>query len=228
MAAGKRPWPEEVPQDEAPAIRQALENPPAPDQVYCIKTHFEVPVGKPYIRIICNYRDVRDAMLSYMRFMKCSFDKALSVARGSMKITNHYLEQKHPDVLPVRYDDIISSPQETIRLLAKFLSLTVTDKKIEDIARSLSREEVRRHLENMESQRTDAETAQEENGQPGALTTAQNLDGSVRVYDHATGFQTNHISSNSDGEWREVFSNEEKERLMAVATDWLQRYNFIP
>ena len=107
-AAGKTFWPDEVPLDESPVIEHALAHPPEPNQVYCIKTHFRVPVGQPHMRIICNYRDIRDATLSYMRFMKCSFEKGLSVARGSMELTDHYLRQEHSHVLPVRYDGIVS------------------------------------------------------------------------------------------------------------------------
>jgi len=130
-AADKKPWPDEVPLDESPAIQHALSQPPAPDQIYCIKTHFQIPVGKPHMRIICNYRDIRDATLSYMRFMKCSFEQALAVAQGSMELTNHYLQPQDSNVLPLRYDTIINQPQQTISSLARFLSLPTEPVEIE-------------------------------------------------------------------------------------------------
>lgn len=221
VVAGKAPWPDEVPLDESPAIQHALSHPPPPNQVYCIKTHFQIPVGKPHMQLICNYRDIRDATLSYMRFMKCSFEKALAVAQGSMELTDHYLQPSSTQVFPVRYDTMISDPQDTIRSLADFLSLPVTDSAIEDIAHTLSRDAVRRHVEKIESHRQDTES-----GESKTYSTTQNMDGSLRVYDHTTGFQSNHIGSGKDGEWRDVFTNEQQTELMAITADWLTRYGF--
>jgi hypothetical protein len=226
QAAGMTPWPDSVPMDEAPVIQEALSKPPAPDQFYCIKTHFQVPVGKPQMRIICNYRDIRDAMLSYMRFMKCSFEKGLAAAKGSMQLTDHYLQVKDPHILPVSYDDLISNPQNTIRKLADFLSLQVKPADIEAIAQALSREEVARQLKKLESIKLDDSGGVQNETRFGEYSTAQNLDGSFRVYDHDTGFQSNHISSHKDGEWRDVFTDEEKAELNAVTAEWLQRYGF--
>lgn len=214
VAAGKSPWPEAVPQDETPLIKEALSRPPEPGQVYCIKTHFQVPVGQPHMRIICNYRDVRDALLSYMRFMKCSFDKGLSVARGCMAITDHYLQQPHPHVFPVRYDHMTGNPDKVIASLAEFLALTVSHEDIVEIEQALSRSAVKKHLASIESR------------QHTTGNMARNLDGSVRAYDETTGFQSDHISGGSDGEWRDVLSSEQQAELMATCSDWLTRYEF--
>ena len=226
IAAGKTPWPDEVPLDETPAIRHALAQPPGPDQIYCIKTHFRIPTGKPQMRIICNYRDIRDALLSYMRFMKCSFGKGLSVARGSMELTDHYLQTEHPQVLPVRYDTLVSHPQETAVTLAKFLALPATQADIGEITRALSRDAVARELRKLEALNPEQQGAVQDAGKSGKYSCAPNLDGSYRVYDHATGFQTNHISSGKEGEWREVFSEREQAELMTATTECLIRYNF--
>ena len=227
-AVGKTPWPDEVPLDESPAIQHALSHPPASGQVYCIKTHFQIPVGKPHMRIICNYRDIRDATLSYMRFMKCTFEQALAAARGGMQLTDHYLESQDPNVLPIPYDMMINQPQQTISTLAGFLSIPVEAAEIENIAQSLSREAVARQLEKLKTDRQDIENSNKDSLALGKLSSVPNLDGSSRLHDSSTGFQTNHISSNKDGEWRKAFSSEEQEKLMAVASDWLLRYNFIP
>ena len=225
-AAGKKPWPDEVPLDESPAIQHALSHPPAPDQVYCIKSHFQIPVGKPHMRIICNYRDIRDATLSYMRFMKCSFEQALAAARGSMDLTDHYLQPDDPHVLPIRYDTILNQPQQTISTLAGFLSLPVEKAVIAHIAESLSREAVARQLEKLKTGKNNIENTATDPAAPATISSAPNMDGSYRLHDSSTGFQTDHISSGRDGEWRQVLSSKEQEALTAIATDWLQRYNF--
>jgi len=225
-AAGKTPWPDEVPLDESPAIQYALSHPPAQNQVYCIKTHFRIPVGKPHMRIICNYRDIRDATLSYMRFMRCTFEKALAAARGSMQLTDHYLQPQDPHVLPIRYNTMINQPQQTIITLAEFLALPVEPAEIEDIAQSLSRDAVARKLDKLKTGKQNTENSSTDHAAAGKISSAPNMDGSFRLHDSSTGFQTNHISSNRDGEWRNAFSSKEQDKLMEISTDWLQRYNF--
>jgi len=89
VLAGKSPWPERVPTDERSIIEDAFSKPAGDGRVYCIKTHYAIPLDRPDITILCNIRDIRDATLSFMRFMKCPFDVALESARESMKITDH-------------------------------------------------------------------------------------------------------------------------------------------
>lgn len=226
IAAGKKPWPDAVPQDEAPVIKEALACPPRRDQVYCIKTHFQIPLGKPHMLIICNYRDVRDAMLSYMRFMRCSFEKGLAVARGCMALTDHYLREPHSQVLPVRYDTIISYPKEPIKAMAEFMGLSLPDSTVVEIASSLSKEEVSRHLRLIESLQLDEEGRLLDETKAAQFSATRNFDGSFRAHDHRTGFQTNHISSNKDGGWREVLTEAEQDELIAATREWLARYDF--
>lgn len=227
-AVGKQPWPEVVPQDESAAIREALSRPPLSGQTYCIKTHFEIPLGKPHMRIICNYRDIRDAMLSFMRFTRCSFEKALAAARGSMKLTDHYLQAGDRFVHPVNYEQMTSSPVETIKAIAGFLSIDVSVEEIRRIAGDLSRESVQHRLEKLAAVEVDDSGRVSAEGKDGKLSSAMNQDGSFRVYDHETGFQSNHIGTHQDGEWRKVLSDAEQAELMEAASDWLLRYGFRP
>jgi hypothetical protein len=53
-----------------------------------------------------------------------------------------------------------------------------------------------------------------------------NLDGSIRIIDRETGFQTGHVSGLSDGQWRAVLDAAEIERLNALTGDWLRRHAF--
>ena len=160
--------------------------------------------------------------------MKCPFEQALAVAKSSMQLTDHYLQAQDPNVLAIRYDTMINQPRQTISTLAGFISMLVEPADIETIEQSLSRDAVARQLEKLKTGKQDIEGTATDPLAPGKLSSAPNLDGSFRLHDSSTGFQTNHISSNRDGEWREVFNNEEQEKLMAIATNWLQRYNFIP
>jgi hypothetical protein len=52
------------------------------------------------------------------------------------------------------------------------------------------------------------------------------MDGSVRVLDRATGFQTGHVSFRKDGQWRQELSEDQKQHLMNETADWLEKYGF--
>ena len=54
--------------------------------------------------------------------------------------------------------------------------------------------------------------------------TVNNIDGSFRIIDKKTRFQSNHITSRKEGEWCDVLLEEQKEEEMKVASDWLNKY----
>ena len=224
--AGKAPWPEQVPPDERPAIEEALSKPAGPGRVYCIKTHFAIPTDRKNIKIICNFRDIRDATLSFMRFMKCPFATALESARESMKITDYYLRSGSRSVMPVDYDDVVGASSSAVAKIADFIGVQASDNEINRIAHHLSRERVAVRLEKL---------AIEATGHPGTIATGsntqmqtrlRNVDGSYRVLDYKTGFQTGHITSSQTGEWREAFTAEQQYALNKLLGDWLLRYGF--
>lgn len=214
--AGKTPWPEKVPPDESATIREALSKPADAGHIYCIKTHCALPVDRDDIKIICNVRDIRDATLSFMRFMKCPFEAALQSARDSMQITDHYLGSASLSVLPVDYDDLVLEPAAVVARVADFIGVDVDDKGIDGIVSRLSRDRVAARLEELAA--VDADSVR--------YARIRNLDGSARVYDYETGFQSNHITSNRDAEWREVLDADQQRMLNELLGDWLLRYGY--
>ena len=57
-------------------------------------------------------------------------------------------------------------------------------------------------------------------------STIQNVDGSYRVFDSSTGFQSEHITTGREGAWRSELSAEEQERMMQLVAPWLEKYGF--
>lgn len=226
ILAGKTPWPEHVPTDERAIIKDAFSRPADEGRVYCIKTHYPVPVNKPGIKILCNFRDIRDATLSFMRFMKCPFNTALDSARDSMKITDYYLGSGALSVLPVDYDDVVGASSLVVKRIAGFIGVRVSDTKIDEIVEQLSRDVTLTRLKKLANVDVDqAGKIAPKSGQ-GRYSSIRNMDGSYRVYDHVTGFQSNHITSSRSGEWREAFNAEEQQALNELLSDWLRRYGF--
>ena len=208
------------------AIQQSMSKDPGNDGVFCFKTHRRIQPVTNEMRVICPYRDVRDAMLSYMRFMKCPFDRALKAAVSMMENTDHYLQQKKRNILPLRYESIVHTPQDAVKSIAQFLQLNPGDSAYKQIASDLSKNKVKQYLDELDQVKVE-DTGQFASGNESAqFTSLQRLDGSYRIYDYSTGFQSNHITSGKDGEWKEYLDAAQKKKLLELTSQWLQKYRF--
>ena len=210
---GMKPLPEILPPDDTRAADAALRTAPPPGSVHCVKTHAMLPVRRSDIRILCNFRDIRDAALSFMRFTRSTFEEALESARQAMKITDHYFSHTGTTVLPIDYDDILETPEIVIQRIAGFIEVNVSGAQAATIAAELSRDRIARKVALL-SDRT------------GRTARIRNRDGSYRLCDPGSGFQTNHITSSASGEWRHAFTEEQKRQLQEVLGDWLRRYGY--
>lgn len=225
-AAGYKPLPESIPVDDQVAFQEAMKNGLGENGVLCIKTHKRIEHIAPEMKIICPYRDVRDAMYSYMKFMKCPFERALMTARSMMDNSDHYLQRKADNILPLRYDEIVSHPEKVIAEIAGFLQLKVTDSVIKEIAVALSRKKMKQYLKGLNGITVDEAGKLQSEAQASRYTALPRLDGSHRIYDHTTGFQSNHITTGKDGEWRNKLGPKQKKVLMELVTPWLRKYRF--
>lgn len=226
VLTGKIPWPEKVPTDERTIIKDAFTKPAGDGRVYCIKTHYPIPLTQPGVKILCNFRDIRDATLSFMRFMKCPFDTALTSARDSMTITDYYLGSGNLSVLPVDYEDVVSASFAVVKKIADFIGVDASDAEINTVTGQLSRESMVDRLKKLDNVAVDQAGCIETRSGGDKYTSIKNIDGSYRIYDYETGFQSNHITSVRTGEWREVFTAQQQRALNDLLGGWLQRYGF--
>ncbi len=226
VLAGKTPWPEKVPTDERSIIEDVFSKPAGDGRVYCVKTHYAIVLDQPNIKILCNIRDIRDATLSFMRFMRCPFETALESARESMKITDHYLGVGNLSVLPIDYDDMLCTPSKVVAKIADFISVVASDAEVDGIVTLLSRERILTKLEKLGAVAVDPSGGIESRSDAGLYDSVKNMDGSYRVFDYETGFQSNHITSSREGEWREALNVEQKRVLNKLLGKWLHRYGF--
>jgi len=88
------------------------------------------------------------------------------------------------------------------------------------------RKRVGQYLNELDAQH--GEPSSSNNPAPESTTTIRNLDGSVRGYDYKTGFQSGHITSREEGEWRDALSAEQKQQVNQLTTAWLKRYGYAP
>jgi hypothetical protein len=215
--------PRDIPPDETSLIEEAFSSPPEDNVFYCIKSHFAIKPNLLNTRIIFNYRDVRESMLSFMRFMHCDFERGLKVAESMMSLADFYFEQHPNNILRLRYERIVHEPVEVIEEINQFLDLHVTSDDIHKISERFSKENIKKLIDSFNSMGSDTPALRPELQKDFELI--PNLDGSFRIYDKKTAFQSNHITE-SGARWRTELTEEQKNRLMKLSSKWLTKYHF--
>lgn len=217
--AGHTPWPVHIPPDPIPVFRQAMRFGVAARDVICIKVHSRFEGAVPGLKVLCNLRDIRDTVISYMRFMHCDFDDAIEGLGDSLSTTDYYLSEARFDVLDIRYENIMGCAAETIMRIGSFTGFPVSPDQAALIAKDYAREKIKSHVAGLDRGAAVMETRI-------AGTDQRNLDGSVRHYDEATGFQSGHVSNSRGGEWRTLLDASQQARLMALTGEWLTRHGY--
>lgn len=217
--AGFTPWPVHIPPDPIPVFRIAVRNGVAASDRICIKVHAQYEGALPGLKILCNLRDARDALVSYMRFTRCSFDEAIPAFSESLALVDYYLSAARFEVLDVRYEHILQQPETAVARIAAFIGYPVSPEQAALISADYARDKVRSYVNALGSAAA---------GGAGAapICTQRNADGSLRLYDEGTGFQSGHVSDSVGGEWRTVLLPEQQARLAALGGGWLVRHGY--
>lgn len=220
--------PDKIPVSESDLISEALNSNVLDNQVYCIKTHSMLHNPLPTkheVKIICNYRDVRDAGLSFMRFMHGDYDGTIKAMMGMMQTTDYYINTFTDNLISIRFDDIKAEPAIIINSICEFLDLDVSEKIKLDIENKFSKAAVKKHIDKLSDIKVKQGVVRGAKYQKNYAAVG-NFDGTYRVFDKQTSFQSNHITSKKDGEWKEFFTEEQKEQINTISTAWLLRYGF--
>lgn len=221
--------PKEIPADEGPLITKTLNSEINEKEVYCIKTH--VPLKSPLptqheVKVICNIRDVRDAALSFMRFTRADLEGGIETMKRMMFITDHYLTKFKNNLLCIRYEDLTDNPQLVLENIAAFLQVDLSKGEKNEILRRFSKANIQKQLNSMKKIKLDAQGQIESDEKKSKFETVKNLDGTYRVYDKTTAFQSDHITSTKAGEWKTHFGKDQVERINGITRDWLLKHGY--
>lgn len=212
-----------LPETDWPKSARAVIDRDIRGEVFCYKIHNLLRHDLPRTRFIVTYRDVRDSCLSYMRFMHADFETALQATKMMMIITDYYLQAPDDIALKLPYNAIAESPLVAAERIAAFLNLDIARADLLRLTESMHRDKISKLTAENDRAFHELIAAGE---QPAAGATVKNFDGTVRFVHPQTQFQTNHVTSRGDGEWREALSREQQERLHDVTAAWLRRYGF--
>ncbi len=221
--------PSDVPRDEISYLslaHQALSDPDPGRKRWVFKVHSLIGDDVPGSKFITTERDLRDVLISFMRFMNCTFETALQAAVDSMAQVEHYRRFPEEILLTTHYAQARSKPARTVQEIAKFLGLEVSNTKVNEILDRFSKDNVRRMIERKESDVNRRINAGEAIGSSEIVE--QRFSNGIRVFDASTGFQSGHITDYRDGDWRQLLSADQIARINAILGPWLVRNGYEP
>ena len=223
--AGYNVLPRTIPKSDAQMVAEARKGlmDDSPDNVWCLKIHSGLRNGSPSNRFISTFRDPRDAVVSFMRFMQCDFEQALTASAIWTELCDHYRTFPSDLSLQLDYDGIVTQPRYAASRIGKFLGLDLPPHHIAGAVAEFERANVRRRIETL---RKDVERGHASSDFDILEALIVNPDGRLRFYDPQTGFQSDHVSDYRDGDWRILLTGEQKQRLDQTIGDWLARQGF--
>lgn len=225
-SAGFRVLPEHVPLSDPECCDYANGEVRAnrdPDTVFVLKTHGYLSTLPPGDLVITNIRDIRDALMSYMRFMHADFETALAVAEINAELADRYLALPDDRRMVLRYDEITAEPASAVARLADRLELPVDDTVVARTADKFGKEKVGAQIESRDRRcRQSIERGQA----PADGVLISRADGTCVTIDLSTGFQTGHVSDYRDGDWRRLLSGEQIGAMNRAFGDWLTRNGY--
>ena len=185
----------------------------ATDRVRVLKVHMLLHSDLPLSRFILPRRDIRDGVVSFMRFMRCDFESAMKFAHDAIANDRHYDAFPRDRALIIDYSDIVARPAEVAHTVAMFLEVPVKRQATCVIAHDLNKEKVARLIERKERDLTRRiRYSRPITAGEVVILGPQN----VRAFDTETGFQSGHVSNYREGDWKSILTTEQKSRLEAL------------
>jgi hypothetical protein len=214
QTTGRRALPEIVPQSDAEMEAIGRAGAVASGEDICVlKVHERIATDLPNSCYVVTRRDIRDTMMSFMRFMVVDFENGLHFVRSAIESENHLATFPPTRSIIIDYTDIVDEPAAVVGEIARRLSIAVTPAQVEAIVTRFSKPSVAARI---------AEKDQRLRQRISALQPVDRRDVIVlgmkkfRAFDKETGFQTGHVSDYQEGDWRHILTAEQQARLEAV------------
>ena len=173
-----------------------------------LKVHRPVPI-LPNSAGIVTRRDVRDAMMSYMRFMKLPFEHGVRWAASVLRFGPEAMYPGEPRLI-VDYVEIVQSPTGVVQQIATFLGSEQAVARSAEISAKLSKAAVK-ELVDTTHQSVVAKVKAGEKVDPGQVVVFGPKN--WRAYDRNTGFQSGHVSDYREGDWQTLLSPEQQAQI---------------
>lgn len=178
-----------------------------------LKTHHGHPPYAQAVRAgralaVYSYRDLRDVMYSLMHKMHLSFDEVLQKDLLEQCFIDHVFWTSLPNVLCQRYEDIMVDPVGSIKEIAAFLAVPLTDDEAARLADQYS----------LEANRARARQLTEQLRNKGI--DLEHRENAV-LHDEHSQLHWNHIRAGRIGGWRDEATPQQVVVLTKLCGGWL-------
>jgi len=177
-------------------------------------------------KIIINFRDPRDAVISYKIFMKhrkLDFKDLLNLIEKFIGWIEYYRKNfEKEQYLEISFKDITDQPFKIFKQLESFLNLKIDKKNTDEIVNKFAKNQVLKIIKKNDDYVRKSFENKRHIDEENMIIEENKI---IRAYDVDTGFQTGHISDSKDGEWSHVFSKKEINVINSTFKDWLTKNN---
>jgi hypothetical protein len=196
---------------DAQPLEQFISQPQPPAASAVVKAHGLGPVAMTALRhgrarAVCTYRDPRDCIASDLAFMRYPLEIAIKRVGGTLDPIRVY--QTTPNILLVRYEDMMTDRFREIRRIADHLGI------------EMNAEDVRRIDANTNMDSSERVCKQMKHQPQKMLKIATHL------VDPTTHLHENHLNGGTVGRWRQDLSTDQAAYLSEMFSGWLLQLGY--
>jgi len=161
--------------------------------------------------------------MSWTRFMKAEFEHGLEITKGNMQTVDYYWSLADEECLKIEYADILNTPMKVASTMDQRLGLRLKNNQVASSVVRLRKEKISKRLKLLEvnlKQRIKC-------GEPSSANElVPNADGTFRVYDTRSGFQSGHISGYREGDWKKILTDQLQSIIERELGPWLLKNGY--
>lgn len=177
-------------------------------------------------KIIVNFRDPRDAVISYKYFMQhknLEFKDLFQLIKKFINWIEYYRKNFNKDqLLEISFHDINNNPLKIFQQLESFLNFKIDKKSIDRIINKYTKSEVLNLIKKKENFVRDNFNKNKKLNDEDIVMAGNKI---IRAFDITTGFQTGHILNSDQGDWKKNFSTAEIKIINVNFKDWFKKNN---
>ena len=148
--------------------------------------------------------------------MKCDLDHAIKVAKSHSDVVDYYRQMSKENLLTIKYENIESNAINTVKEVASFMRINLTEQNAELVSNKFSKEKVKSIIKKCE---TDIDKRIKETGKFNENEVVRITSSNIRAFDMDTGFQSGHVSGHLSSEWKNIFSKIEVKNIVNSIDD---------
>ena len=190
---------------------------------YVFKVHTILKSNLPRSKLLTTIRDPRDVCVSFKEFMKTDFNTALTATKSLLKYENIYKKYNKKYVKFFKYNDIENNTLKTVIEIANFIGCEINEEIAKSISFKYNKNNIKKLIKNNDAELLSKMKNEEMINKSDIVYFSKD---NYRSFDTKTGFQSNHISNRSSGDWKKFFSKREIEIINSEFKDFISEYKF--